>query len=184
MSEDLKQKIKMVAVGHFDQKGYHGASIRNIANDVGCSLPMIYYYYNNKSSLFHEIIEEDYFNLLKKEAAKLNTTDIIEYYTEFVFNLNELSEYERKVYRLGVKVYLHFDGDAELMEMMDKWEQSILPRHYEILKPYLKNTPDDIAIVRTLIHLLENLIESIVVKNRHLTKKDIREEIRVILNLK
>lgn len=184
MSEELKQKIKEVAVEHFDQSGYHGTSIRNIASDVGCSLPMIYYYYKSKSSLFHEIIEEDYFNLLKKEAAKLDSTDIIEYYTQFVFNLNGLSEYDRKIYRLGIKVYLHFDGDAELTEIMDKWEQSILPRHYEILKPCLTGSPDDIAVVRTLIHLLENLIESIVVKNRHLEKNDIREEIRVVLKLK
>lgn len=184
MSEDLREKIKNVAVEHFDRSGYHGTSIRNIASDVGCSLPMIYYYYKNKASLFHEIIKYDYFNLLKKEAAKLNTTDIIEYYTEFVFNLNKLSEYDRKIYRLGVKVYLHFDGDAELMDIMDKWEQSILPRHYEILKPYLKDTQDDVAIVRTLIHLLENLIESIVVKNRQLKRTEIREEIRVVLNIK
>ena len=48
------------------------------------------------------------------------------------------------------------------MEIMDEWEKTILPRHYQILKPYLKNADNDIAIVRTLVHLLETLIESIV----------------------
>lgn len=184
MSEDLKQKIKETAVDHFDRHGYHGASIRKIAQDVDCSLPMIYYYYKNKASLFHEIIKEDYFNLLKKEADRLDPSDIVDYYTQFVFNLNELSSYERKIYRLGIKVYLHFDGDEELRTMMDAWEQTILPRHYEILKPYLKDAPDSVATARTLIHLLENLIESIVVKNRHIDKEDIRSEIRVVLKLK
>ena len=48
------------------------------------------------------------------------------------------------------------------MRIMDKWEKTILPRHYQALKPYLKNADNDIAIVRTLVHLLETLIESIV----------------------
>ena len=44
---DLKLRIKEVAVDHFNRDGYHGTTIRNIARDVNCSLPMIYYYYNN-----------------------------------------------------------------------------------------------------------------------------------------
>ena len=35
---------------HFNRNGYHGTTIRSIAGDVGCSLPMIYYYPNNKKS--------------------------------------------------------------------------------------------------------------------------------------
>ena len=41
---DLKLRIKEVAVDHFNRDGYHGTTIRNIARDVNCSLPMIYYY--------------------------------------------------------------------------------------------------------------------------------------------
>ena len=76
---------------------------------------------------------------------------------------------------------MSFDGDEELMEIMDEWEKNILPRHYQILKPYLENADNDIAIVRTLVHLLETLIESIVVKNRFLPEKEIREEISIVL---
>ena len=87
----------------------------------------------------------------------------------------------KEVYRLGIKVYLSFDGDEELMEIMDEWEKTILPRHYRILEPHLKNADNDIAIVRTLVHLLETLIESIVVKNRFLPEEEIREEISIVL---
>lgn len=38
-----------------------------------------------------------------------------------------------------------------------------------------------IPVVRVLVHLLENLIESIVVKGRELKEEEIREEILVIL---
>jgi AcrR family transcriptional regulator len=179
--KDMKERIKEVAVEHFNSNGYHGTTIRNIAKDVNCSLPMIYYYYNNKKELFDEIIKREYFDLLKRQAALLRTNNIIDFYTKFVYDLNFLSNYDKKVYRLGIKVYLSFDGDEELMEIMDEWEKTILPRHYQILKPYLKNADNDIAIVRTLVHLLETLIGSIVVKNRFLPEEEIREEISIVL---
>ncbi|CEO88614.1 TetR/AcrR family transcriptional regulator [Syntrophaceticus schinkii] len=178
---DLKLRIKEVAVDHFNRDGYHGTTIRNIARDVNCSLPMIYYYYNNKKDLFDEIIKKDYFDLLKRQAAQLKTDNIIDFYTKFVYELNNLSSYDKKVYRLGIKVYLSFDGDEELMEIMDKWEKTIIPRHYQIIKPHLKDMENEITIVRTLIHLVENLIESIVVKNRSLSEEEIREEISIVL---
>ncbi len=178
---DLKIKIKKTAVDHFNKHGYHGATIRNIANDVGCSLPMVYYYYQSKKELFHEIIKKDYFDLLNKQASRLDTKNILDFYTAFVCKVSELDEYDKKVYRLGVKVYLSFDGDDELMDLMDKWEKSIYPRHYELVMPHLKGTNNAPVVVRTLIHLLENLIESIVVKNRCLTEQDIREELAIVL---
>ncbi|MCK9536821.1 MAG: TetR/AcrR family transcriptional regulator [Bacilli bacterium] len=176
----MKEKIKEVAVEQFNSNGYHGTTIRNIAKDVNCSLPMIYYYFNNKKDLFDEIIKKEYFDLLNKQAALVRSNDVIDFYTKFVYNLNFLSNYDKKVYRLGIKVYLSFDGDAELMEMMDEWEKTIIPRHYRILKPFLKDVDNDIAIVRTLVHLLETLIENIVVKDRFLSEEEIREEISII----
>ena len=181
VEKDLRERIKEVAVEHFNSNGYHGTTIRNIANDVNCSLPMIYYYYKNKKELFDEIIKNEFFNLIKRQASLLKINNIIDFYTNFVYDLNALSSYDKQVYRLGVKVYLSFDGDEELMRLMDEWEKTILPRHCQILRPYLKNTNNDIAVVRTLMHLLETMIESIVVKNRYLSREEIREEIAVVL---
>ncbi len=178
---DLRVRIKEVAVDHFDSNGYHGTTIRNIARDVNCSLPMIYYYFNNKKELFDEIIKKDFFDLLKRQAEQLKIEDIIDFYAEFVYKLNYLSNYDKKIYRLGIKVYLSFDGDDELKEIMDSWEKTILPRHCQLVMPHLKEANDGIAIVRTLVHLLENLIQSIVVKNRFLSEEEIREEISIVL---
>ncbi len=61
----LSERIKEVAVEHFNSNGYHGTTIRNIAKDVNCSLPMIYYYYNNKKELFDEIIKKDFWDVKK-----------------------------------------------------------------------------------------------------------------------
>lgn len=179
--KDLRKRIKEVAVKQFNANGYHGTTIRNIAKDVDCSLPMIYYYYNNKKELFDEIIKKDYFNLIKKQASQLKDENIIDFYTHFIYSLNTLNDYDKLVYRLGIKVYLSFDGDEELMNLMDEWEKGILPRHREILKPYTKNMNNEKAIVRTLVHLLETLIVDIVVKNRYLSEDEIREEITIVL---
>jgi AcrR family transcriptional regulator len=51
VENDLKTKIKEVAVNHFNRDGYYGATIRNITRDVNCSLPMVYYYYQSKKRL-------------------------------------------------------------------------------------------------------------------------------------
>lgn len=178
---DLREKIKRTAAEHFNRDGYHGTTIRHIAGEVNCSLPMVYYYFKNKQDLFHEIIKKDYFELLRKQSESLKWTSALDFYTAFVFGINHLSDYEKKVYRLGIKVYLGFDGDDELSKLMDEWEKSILPRHHELVLPHLKNAENGAVVVRTLMHLLENLIESIVVKNRFLSEQEIRDELSVVL---
>ena len=182
MESDLRAKIKAIAVEHFNRDGYHGATIRNIAKDVGCSLPMVYYYYNSKKELFHEIIKKDYFEILNKHPKQIKTNDIIEFYTQYVFALNNLNTYEKKVYRLGVKVALSFDGDEELAEVMDEWEKNQIPWHFQRIMPHLNNVDNWIVVIRTLMHLLDNLIETIVVKNRFLSEEAIRDDLRIILD--
>jgi len=179
--KDLRAQIKEVAVDHFNRHGFHGTTIRNIANDVNCSLPMIYYYYKNKKELFDEIIKNDYFKLLEKQALLLKNDNIIDFYTSFIYNLNALNNYDRQVYRLGIKVYLSFDGDQELISHMDQWEKGIFPRHLKILKRHIENSGNETAITRTLIHLMETMIINIVVKNRYLPEEEIREEISIVL---
>lgn len=179
--QDIKSRIKQVAVDHFDQYGYFGATIRNIAADAKCSLPMVYYYYKSKQELFHEIIKTDYFALIARRAQESWSEDIVTLYTKYVCGLNNLSDYDRKVYRLGIKVYLSFDGDEELQAVMDDWEKTIHPRHEKLLLPHLQGMPNGTAVIRTLMHLLENLVESIVVKQRTLSEAEVQEEISTVL---
>jgi AcrR family transcriptional regulator len=179
--KDFKTKIKEIAVDQFDRNGYYGTTIRDISGEAGCSLPMIYYYYKSKKELFHEIIKKDYFDILARQAEKAKNENILDFYTGFVYELNNLSNFDKKVYRLGVKVYLSFDGDDELKSIMDEWEKSITGRHLKLLLPYITDKENGNVIVRTLIHLLENLIESIVVKNRYIPESEINEELSLIL---
>ncbi|MHC1692452.1 MAG: TetR/AcrR family transcriptional regulator [Sphaerochaetaceae bacterium] len=181
MEQDLRQTIKMIAVDHFNKHGFYGTTIRNIANEAGCSLPMVYYYYKSKKELFHEIIRKDYFEILEREAKRLKPHDILDFYTTFIGNIMNLSEFEKKIYRLGIKVYLSFDGDEELLSLMNAWEASIVPRHFELIVPHLEEKDDAEVIVRTFIHVLENMIERIIVKNQSLTEHEVREELAILL---
>ena len=76
---NLRVRIKNVAIEHFNKNGYHGTTIRNIAREVNCSLPMIYYYYKSKKDLFDEIVTNDYLLLLKMLAENVNKADPIEF---------------------------------------------------------------------------------------------------------
>jgi AcrR family transcriptional regulator len=96
MESDMRARIKEIAVDHFNEEGYHGATIRNIAKDVGCSLPMVYYYYNSKKELFHEIIKKDYFEILNRHSKQIKNNDIIEFYTQYIYTLTILTAMTRR----------------------------------------------------------------------------------------
>src|SRR5688500_2061086 len=42
----------------FAERGYHGASIRDIAKRAGLSLSALYYYYDGKQELLHALLED------------------------------------------------------------------------------------------------------------------------------
>ena len=174
MDPELKVKIKEVAVEHFNRDGYSGATIRNIAKDVDCSLPMVYYYFNSKRELFHDIIKNDYFDLLKRQSKDIEEEDLIEFYTQYIFRTNYLSNYDKRVYRLGIKVSLSFDTDEELEKLVEEWEKTLIPWHFQRIMPHLQDVSNWIVVIRTLIHLIDNLLETIIVKNRFLSEEAIR----------
>ncbi len=179
---ELKDKIKKIAVEYFNKDGYNGATIRTIAKEADCSLPMIYYYFKSKKELFHEIIIKDYFNLLKKQAKQVNANNIIDFYTQLIYQTNHLSDYDKKIYRLGIKVYLTYEGDHGLRESMVKWEKIMQQTHYKLILSHLSSGKNAALTTRVLVRLMDNSIESIVVRDRYLSEKDIRDELSVVLS--
>src|SRR5438105_14153340 len=53
-----KQDILLAAERLFAQRGFHGVSIRDIADEAGVQLALIGYYYGPKVSLYHEIYRQ------------------------------------------------------------------------------------------------------------------------------
>lgn len=52
-----KQKILDCAIKLFAEKGYSATSIRDIAKEVGITVPNIYYYFGSKEGLYQHILE-------------------------------------------------------------------------------------------------------------------------------
>jgi AcrR family transcriptional regulator len=53
-----KENILLAAERLFAARGYHGVSIRDIANEAGVQFALISYYYGNKVELYHHIFEQ------------------------------------------------------------------------------------------------------------------------------
>ncbi len=74
-NENSKEKILQVATKLFAQKGFDGASIREICNEAGVNICMISYYWGGKKELYQGIID--------------NLIEIQNNYIKSFLNLNE-----------------------------------------------------------------------------------------------
>ncbi len=71
-----KDRIKKVAIKLFYMKGFHGASIREIAEAAEVTKPVIYYHYESKEGLYKSILRD-------------SMTEIFEIYARHVSHLDE-----------------------------------------------------------------------------------------------
>lgn len=53
-----RKQILDVSLALFEKKGYDGTSMRQIAQDAGMSLGMLYYYFENKSEIYLALYEK------------------------------------------------------------------------------------------------------------------------------
>ncbi|MDF2883911.1 MAG: transcriptional regulator, TetR family [Clostridiaceae bacterium] len=70
---NLKDKIKEVAMITFNEKGFEGATIRDICKKAGVTAPSIYLRYGSKENLYVEIFNEcrdSYYKYLKNIINK------------------------------------------------------------------------------------------------------------------
>ena len=54
---NARQRILETAIGIFAEKGYAGASVREIVEQAGVSKPVLYYYFKSKEGLFLAILD-------------------------------------------------------------------------------------------------------------------------------
>lgn len=54
----VKEKILKAAGALFSEKGYHGASMKDIARSAGVNKALIFYYFNSKENLYQDILKE------------------------------------------------------------------------------------------------------------------------------
>jgi TetR/AcrR family transcriptional regulator len=61
---DTKSHITQIATKMFAERGFHGTSIREIAEVAGITKPVLYYYFKNKEQLYATLIENAYVYML------------------------------------------------------------------------------------------------------------------------
>ncbi len=54
---NARERLLETAIGKFAEKGYAGASVREIVEQAGVSKPVLYYYFKSKEGLFLAILE-------------------------------------------------------------------------------------------------------------------------------
>lgn len=78
VSHDYEEKLARlltVATDVFAQKGYHHASIRDIARSAGVSLSGLYYYFSSKEELLYMIQARAFRNVIARLERELDGVD-------------------------------------------------------------------------------------------------------------
>lgn len=84
-------QIRKVALVHFIQKGYEGASLSDIAQEVGIKKQSIYTHFKSKDELFltvmNQVIDEE--TKFLHEFFLQPNTSLEEYFKSFIFELHK-----------------------------------------------------------------------------------------------
>ncbi|WP_160707359.1 TetR/AcrR family transcriptional regulator [Siminovitchia terrae] len=75
-----KEKILQAAINQYSLYSYHGATMRNIAQEVGIKPASIYFFYKNKESLFLDAFQKllkDHLNQMKQILEDVHDEPIL-----------------------------------------------------------------------------------------------------------
>lgn len=179
---DIKETIKRKAVEIFSEKGFHGTTIREIAKEAGCSVPMLYYYYNNKNSLFEEVCYNEFILLIERLNASVTlNVPLADIYYQAVKQRMELNDYDKGVYKLSMKVWLGFDGSKEVRDKIVKWENNRLERTKRILTKACDDPEVLPVFSNIMVRILENMMEKIILLDEKISDGEIRNEINFMM---
>lgn len=178
----IEEIIKIKAVELFSKKGFHGTSIRDIAKEAGCSIPMIYYYYQNKNELFEKIVYTEFLELIERLNSSIpRGLTLEETYFLAIKQRKELNSYDRAVYKLVLKVALGFEGSTEIIEKLRAWEKERYERNKKILS---KICSDELVLenlVTVVLGLFQYFTQQIILYNEDISDEKIRKTIKFVI---
>lgn len=183
MSEtELRDRVLKAGIKIFSREGFHGATMRNIAKEAGCSLPMMYYYYNNKNDLYEEIAINQFFKLLKKLYSQLDyTLPPAELYAKVALQRKNVDEYEKAILRITNKLWLGFEGTPELRQKIVEWETKRVESNRKILDQYVRRDVDKQIFAEVFIGFLENTINKITCFDEDIDEAHLRKQLEFLL---
>ena len=181
---EIQEKIIHEAVRLFNSKGYHGTSMRDIMQSVGCKQPTLYYYFQNKRELFKESILGEFQRMINQVIQDVDTSlPIKDIYVRAVIKRKHFSSYEKQLYSLAIKGWYHLLGDEEIEDQFCAWVSESLG----IRKDYLEKYIDDPLRLETftalLMHVFLNLTEQIILKDMDISDDEIDRRFTMLFEL-
>ncbi|OCT14728.1 transcriptional regulator [Paenibacillus pectinilyticus] len=116
-----KENISRAAIEVFIEKGYHAASIDDVARRAGISKGLLYNYFSGKADLLRELILsriEEIVQVMKESATKPTPVEQLMYIAEHA--LQNVQE-RPSVYRF----YLHIQTHPEADEVVSTYSQML-----------------------------------------------------------
>jgi len=181
---NMKEKIIQESVKFFGDKGFHGTTMRDIANASGCSLPTLYYYFKNKQDLFEEIIIKEFLKIIDNLNKQIDfTKEPEELYFQVIKTRKELSPHDKEVYKLAIKVWLGFEGNGKARDKVMEWENNRITANRRILDKYISNESihDDFAVI--LVNFLESIINKIILLDEDVDDEKLKRRLGLLFKL-
>ncbi|WP_246817400.1 TetR/AcrR family transcriptional regulator [Corynebacterium sp. HMSC071B10] len=153
--------ILAVALKHFAKRGYHAATVRAIARDVGVTIPALYYHYDSKQHILVALLDFSMNIVEQKVAASVDAAgddpraqlvNLTEALSLYMANYRELAFLDSEIRSLegeNRQVY------AERRDRLELLLRSILQRGQEqgIFSTYA--SPSDIS--RALLSAIQGI---------------------------
>lgn len=175
----MKEEIRYHAIRLFDKKGFHGTSMRDIADAVGCKTPTVYHHYKNKENLYDEVVRVAYINLINTKnrllPEKITPQD---YCAESIIQKKHLSDDEMLIHRIALKTWLGCEGCDEVRQKLIEWENARNARNEESLS----NIVSSITWAKIITRVFMNLMERIILFGEDIADEEIRKEINMIFD--
>jgi AcrR family transcriptional regulator len=180
---DLRERIVHAAAMLICRDGFHGTSMRDIAGQAECSLPMMYYYFKNKDELYEEIAINRFFTLIgRMNAAHDFSLPPAELYTQVAMQRKNLNHYDKAIFKINYKLWLGFEGTPELRLKIIDWERNRVSDNRRILDKYVKNEEERQMFAEVFLGFLENMINKIVLFNDDISEDELKSELALLLS--
>lgn len=181
---NVKSRIFSEAVKLFSLNGFHGTSMRDIAQNTGCSLPTLYYYFHNKQDLFDEIVINEFFrindSMIKKIDFKLPPEEL---YLQVIRTRKDLSPHDKSVYKLAMKVWLGFEGEGKAREKLMEWEGKRTQSNIMIIKKYVDDQSNIEDFTDIFVNFLENIMNKIIFNDAEIDDYKIKRQITLLFSM-
>lgn len=163
-SEETKQAILSAAGKLFAVRGYSNVTMREIANEAGCSHTTIYIYFTDKATLLLELstppLQEliDQFDIISKQHNHSSWSILKEMSMAFIrFGLENRSMY----YLFFITKGMNIEGEQELE--INKLRLNLFAQMQEQLKEILQLQPYDDRLMlysRMYFYMLHGIIST------------------------